>query len=142
MTGGNLRLQILGPLRIWRNGEELDPGPRQQAYLLAVLLARAGKPASINELVDLVWADRAPASATNILQKYVGALRRLLEPTVPARATGAFLRRHGSGYLFAAGADTLDVAEFRELIGAAEAAAAERRPDAALDAYKSEAKRS
>ncbi|MEU6201418.1 hypothetical protein, partial [Streptomyces sp. NPDC047061] len=41
-SGGHLRLQILGPLRIWRDGVELDPGPRQQSYLLAVLLARAG----------------------------------------------------------------------------------------------------
>jgi DNA-binding SARP family transcriptional activator len=34
-----LRLQILGPLRLWRDGVELDAGPRQQAYLLALLLA-------------------------------------------------------------------------------------------------------
>lgn len=135
MTGGNLRLQILGPLRVWRDGDELDPGPRQQAYLLAVMLARSGKPTSMNELVDLVWADHVPVSAANILQKYIGALRRLLEPTVAARATGSFLRRHGSGYLFAAGSGTLDVALFRELVGAARAGVAEERPDAALDSY-------
>ena len=35
---GALRLQILGPLRIWRDEVEFDAGPRQQAYLLALLL--------------------------------------------------------------------------------------------------------
>jgi hypothetical protein len=59
---------------------ELDPGPRQQSYLLAILLARAGKSISTSELIDLIWGDRAPSSALNILQKYVCALRRLLDP--------------------------------------------------------------
>ena len=35
-----LTLKILGPLRVWRDGVELDPGPRQQAYLLALLIGR------------------------------------------------------------------------------------------------------
>lgn len=42
----SLRLQILGPLRLWRDDVELDTGPRQQAYLLALLLAREGRPTS------------------------------------------------------------------------------------------------
>lgn len=41
---GPVRLQVLGPLRVWRDGVERDAGPRQQAYLLALLLARAGQP--------------------------------------------------------------------------------------------------
>ena len=28
-----LRLQVLGPLRVWRGTTELDAGPRQQSYL-------------------------------------------------------------------------------------------------------------
>jgi len=133
--GHHLRLQVLGPLRIWRDGVELDAGPRQQAYLLAVLVARAGKPLSTSELIDLIWADDVPASAVNILQKYVGALRRLLEPALPARGTGSYLQRHGNGYLFAAVAGMLDVVTFRELVEAAKAGVAERRPDVALDCY-------
>ncbi|MDQ7906062.1 BTAD domain-containing putative transcriptional regulator [Phytohabitans sp. ZYX-F-186] len=129
------RLQILGPLRIWRDGVELAPGPRQQAYLLAVLLARAGEPISTSELIDLIWGDDAPESAVNILQKYVGALRRLLEPAVPARETGSYLQRHRNGYLFAADPDLVDVVTFRELVAAAKGGVAEQRPDAALDRY-------
>ncbi|GAA4716114.1 BTAD domain-containing putative transcriptional regulator [Phytohabitans rumicis] len=134
-SGGHPRLQILGPLRIWRDGVELDAGPRQQAYLLAVLLARAGKPISMSELIDLIWDDDVPASALNILQKYVGALRRLLEPALPARESGLYLQRRGNGYLFAAGPGMLDVVAFRELVEAARTGVAEQRPDAALDSY-------
>ncbi|GII59764.1 hypothetical protein Pth03_81530 [Planotetraspora thailandica] len=134
-SGDNLRLQILGPLRVWRDGVELDTGPRQQAYLLALLLAHAGRPISTSALIDLIWGDDAPASALNILQKYVGAIRRILEPALPTRGTGSYLQRRGSGYLFAAGPGTLDVVTFREFVEAAKARLAEKCFDEALDCY-------
>ena len=130
--GDGLRVQVLGPLRLWRDGVELDSGPPQQAYLLALLLVRAGRPISTSELIDLIWGDDVPASAVNILQKYVGSLRRLLEPAVPARESGSYLQRRGNGYLFAANPDVLDVVRFRQLV---EAGRAHRQPDVALDHY-------
>ncbi|WP_066363040.1 ATP-binding protein [Herbidospora mongoliensis] len=130
-----LRLQILGPLRIWRDGVELDAGPRQQAYLLALLLAQAGRPISTGELIDLIWGDDAPSSALNVIQKYVGALRRALEPALLLREAGSFLQRHGGSYLFTATPGTLDLVAFRELVDAAEAALARRSREAALDHY-------
>ncbi|WP_204045656.1 ATP-binding protein [Acrocarpospora phusangensis] len=122
-------------MRLWRDGVELDAGPRQQAQLLALLLARVGHPVSTRELIDLIWADDAPASALNIIQKYVGALRRVLEPAVPARAAGAYLHRRGNAYVFSAGPGTLDLVTFRELLEAAQAALARQAPEVALDHY-------
>ncbi|MDQ7906063.1 BTAD domain-containing putative transcriptional regulator [Phytohabitans sp. ZYX-F-186] len=130
-----MTIRILGPLRLWRGDTELDPGPPQQAYLLALLLARAGQPVSAGDLIELIWGEDAPATALNVVQKYVGALRRLLEPDLRARETGSYLRRQGSGYLFVAGAGTLDLVAFRELAGAARAAAADQRREAALARY-------
>ncbi|MEV5503687.1 BTAD domain-containing putative transcriptional regulator [Nonomuraea fuscirosea] len=134
-SGNLLRLQILGPLRLWRDGVELDAGPRQQAYLLALLLAREGRLVSMGELVDLIWDDDAPASAVNVIHKYVGALRRLLEPALPIRGTGSYLRRRNNGYLFVAGTGMLDLTVFHERAHAGEAALTEQRREAALDCY-------
>jgi DNA-binding SARP family transcriptional activator/tetratricopeptide (TPR) repeat protein len=131
-TSSVLRLEILGPLRVWRGGVELDTGPRQQAYILALLLARVGRPVSTSELVDLMWGEDAPASAVNVVQKYVGTLRRLLEPALPVRGTGAYLFRRGNGYLFEPGPGMLDLAVFRGLV---RAAVAEPRAEAALGRY-------
>lgn len=128
----SLRLRILGPLRVWRDDVELDAGPRQQAYLLAVLLARVGRPVTTSELIGLLWGDEAPTSALNVIQKYVGGLRRLLEPAIPARETGSYLHRRGNAYLFSAGATTLDLVAFRELV---EAALARHHHETALDHY-------
>ncbi|MGV9385961.1 AAA family ATPase [Nonomuraea sp. NPDC003707] len=133
--GVGLRLQVLGPLRVWRDGVELDTGPRQQAYLLALLLARVGRPISASELIDLIWGDGVPSSALNIIQKYVGALRRLLEPAIPSRRTGSYLHRRGNAYLFTAPSGMLDLVAFRGLVETAKEALAEHRHETALDRY-------
>ncbi|SBS76513.1 Transcriptional regulator, putative ATPase, winged helix family (fragment) [uncultured Mycobacterium sp.] len=130
-----LRLQILGPLRIWRAGAELDAGPRQQAYLLALLLAHAGRPTSTDELVNQIWGENPPVSALNVVHKYVGALRRLLEPELLPRDSGSHLRRRGNGYLFTADPETLDLVRFRHSVATAEAALSDHRQQAALDQY-------
>ncbi|SEH53170.1 Transcriptional regulatory protein, C terminal [Mycolicibacterium rutilum] len=130
-----LRLQILGPLRIWRDGAEVDPGPRQQAALLGLLLARESRPISTAELIDLIWDENAPASAMNVLHKYVGMLRRLLEPGLQPRESGSYLLRRNNGYLFTAGLARLDLALFRRYTAAGAAAVTEHRRDAALDDY-------
>jgi len=133
--GGSVRMRILGPLRLWRDDVEVDTGPRQQAHLLTLLLVRVGEPTSTGELIELLWGDDAPVTAVNVLQKYVGALRRLLEPSLPARDAGSYLHRHGDGYVFEAGPGMLDVVAFRELLEVAGALQSERRDDDALEAY-------
>ena len=65
VTAG-LWLQVAGPLRLWRDGVEIDAGPRQQRRLLALLAVRDGQPASIADLIDLMWEIEAPPSAVNI----------------------------------------------------------------------------
>ncbi|MEU4157780.1 BTAD domain-containing putative transcriptional regulator [Actinoplanes sp. NPDC026670] len=134
MTGRGPRLQIMGPLRVWRDGVELDDlGPRQQRCLLAVLLARAGHPVSMSDLMASIWGFDAPPSAVNVIHKYVGALRRLLEPELALRTPGSYLLRGTSGYRFAAGPETLDLAEFRDLVAAGRAATG--TPEEALERY-------
>jgi DNA-binding SARP family transcriptional activator len=57
-----LRVHVLGPLRVWRDGREVDAGPRQQRSVLAFLAARAGSPVTVTEMIDLLWGRiRRPA---------------------------------------------------------------------------------
>jgi len=130
-----VRLEILGPLRLWRRGVELDAGPRQQAYLLALLVARVGHPVSTAELIDLMWGADAPPSALNVLHKYIGALRRLLEPTLPARGSSSHLLRRNDGYLFTEGTAALDLVSFRALVAAAGAESVAGNDERALESY-------
>jgi DNA-binding SARP family transcriptional activator len=130
-----VHLQILGPLRVRRGDTEVDAGPHQQRCLLALLLAREGHPVSRDELIELLWGPASPPSAMNIIQKYVGALRRVLEPGLAPRAAGSYLARHGNSYRFTAGPETLDLALFRRLVAEAKACAGRGELEGALDRY-------
>jgi DNA-binding SARP family transcriptional activator/DNA polymerase III delta prime subunit len=130
-----LRLQVLGPMRIWRDGQEVDAGPRQQALVLAVLLSRYGKPVGLGELVDAVWGENAPASAVNVLHKYIGSLRRLLEPALQTRQPGNLIVRRGNAYVCTPPPAVLDLAVFRERLAEARACAGRGEADHALDLY-------
>ena len=128
-------LRILGPLRVSRGDVEVDTGPHQQQTLLALLLAREGQNVSTHELIELLWGEESPSSALNIIHKYVGSLRRLLEPGLAPRSPGTYLARNGNAYRFRAGPETLDLVRFRRLVAEAKAAAGRDELGLALETY-------
>jgi DNA-binding SARP family transcriptional activator/tetratricopeptide (TPR) repeat protein len=117
-----MRFTVLGAVRAWRGEDELRLGPPQQRAVLALLLTAGGQPVGLSELVDLLWAADPPSSAANIVHRYIGTLRRVLEPGLPPRAAGRWLVPHAGGYRLAADADTLDLLRLRQLAGQAAAA--------------------
>jgi DNA-binding SARP family transcriptional activator/tetratricopeptide (TPR) repeat protein len=117
-----IKFTVLGAVRAWRGDTELRLGPPQQRAVLALLLAAGGQPVSLSELVDLLWAADPPASAANIVHRYIGTLRRVLEPGLPSRAAGRWLIPHAGGYRLAADEDHLDLLRLRRLAGQAAAA--------------------
>ena len=129
-----VRFSVLGPVRVWVAGVELPAGPRQQRLVLAALLARAGHPVSLDELVGLLWKEDPPRSAANAVHRYVGVLRRLLEPALPARAPGRWLVRRAGGYLLRVGPDELDLTAFRRMVRRARTA---QDPKEAVDRFVS-----
>lgn len=130
-----LQLQILGPLRVWQGDREVEHGPRQQSLLLALLLADYGRPVSIGALIQAMWSGDAPSSAVNIVHKYVGSLRRILEPDLDVRAEGRFLHRRGASYALSVDESHLDLALFRALVTEAHARRRESRARESLDSY-------
>ncbi|GAA0448816.1 SARP family transcriptional regulator [Paractinoplanes deccanensis] len=120
-----MRFTVLGPVRAWRGDIDLDLGGRQQRLVLALLLARAGTVVGLDELVDAVWEQDPPTSAVNVVHRYIGTLRRLIEPDLPVRAVGDHLVRHAAGYQLRVGEDMLDLLRFRRLVSRAR-----REPDA------------
>ncbi|HEY4454957.1 MAG TPA: tetratricopeptide repeat protein [Pseudonocardiaceae bacterium] len=119
---GTVRFTVLGPVRAWRDGVEVELGSPTRRALLAMLLVNAGQPVVIGELVGALWGQDPPDGAVNIIQRHVGLLRRLIDPSLSTRTSGDLLVRGSGGYRLAVDATSLDLLEFRELVTRAEAA--------------------
>jgi DNA-binding SARP family transcriptional activator len=118
-----VRFTILGPVGARRGNTELEIGGRQQRLVFALLLANAGSVVGLTELVDTIWNHEPPASAVNVIHRYIGTLRRLIEPDLPVRAVGTYLIRHAAGYQLRVDEESLDLLHFRRLAAQARRAA-------------------
>jgi DNA-binding SARP family transcriptional activator/tetratricopeptide (TPR) repeat protein len=125
-----VRIQVLGPLRVWHGDDEVGLGPPARRAVLGLLVLAAGEPVSRATLVDALWGERPPPSAVNVLQTHVKHLRRLLEPGRPSRAHSDLLPHVHGGYALQVDATEADLPRFRQLV--AEANAAHRDEDTAL----------
>ncbi len=134
-AGGTVRFTVLGPVRAWREGVEIELGSPTRRALLAVLLINAGQPVVIGELVGALWGQDPPDGAVNIIQRHVGLLRRLIDPSLSTRASGDLLVRGSGGYRLVVDETMLDLVEFRDLVGRAEQAAHQGDLGGATETY-------
>jgi DNA-binding SARP family transcriptional activator len=81
----------------------------------------------------VLWEQDPPGSSVNAIHKYIGSIRRLLEPDLEARASGRWLIRHGGGYRLAADENMSDLIAFRRMVKDARSARAEGCPADAFD---------
>ena len=75
MSDHGLRFSILGPVRAWRDGDEVEIGSPQQRLVLAVLLLAEGRTVGQDHLLDAVWADDPPRTAVSTLRTYISRWR-------------------------------------------------------------------
>ncbi|MEV0036438.1 BTAD domain-containing putative transcriptional regulator [Streptomyces sp. NPDC050804] len=118
MSSTTMSFTVLGPVRAWRGLTEIPLGSPQQRVVMAALLLRQGAPVSAEDLVDAVWGDGPPASATNALRIYVHRLRRCLEPA--DKRSEPVIESVGSGYRVCLASDALDLAVFQGRVAEAQ----------------------
>jgi DNA-binding SARP family transcriptional activator len=76
--GAAVHLRVLGPLAVTGSGQPVHLGPARQRAVLALLVLHRESGARIDELMDLLWFGRPPASAASGVHRYISRLRRLL----------------------------------------------------------------
>ena len=68
---------LLGPVQARDDsGEVVDLGARARRTALAALAEDVGRVVSVDALIERLWGEDAPATATNIVQAYVAKLAR------------------------------------------------------------------
>lgn len=114
--------RILGPLEaLAADGEPVSLGGQRQRAVLTLLLLRANHVVSTDFLVDSLWGERPPRTATTSLHNAISALRRVLGPNV--------LVTQPPGYRLVVEPDALDLNRFERLAAAAREAEGEERAE-------------
>ena len=104
-------------MEVWRDAQPLDLGGAKPRTLLSALALSAGRPVSVDALLDLLWGDSAPPGATTTLQAYVSGLRKVLEPARERRSPATVLVTISPGYALRLPADAVDTQRFVTLVG-------------------------
>jgi YVTN family beta-propeller protein len=115
--------RILGPLEVEDDGRVVSLGGSKQRALLALLLLRANKVVPRDRLIDDIWGERAPETATTALQGYVSGLRKAL-------GAERILTR-APGYLLQVDPEAVDLGRFERLVRDGRAALAAGDPERA-----------
>jgi len=114
-------LRVLGPLEVaGRDGPVMLGAPRVRTLLAALAIHRPTA-CSTDALIDALWGDSPPASASKLLQVYVSQLRRILPPGIRV-VTGT------TGYSLELDPADMDAAEFERLLADGRAALAAANP--------------
>jgi YVTN family beta-propeller protein len=117
--------RLLGAIEAVADGISLPLGGPRQRSVLADLVMHAGRTVPAAQLIDDVWGECPPASATHTLETYVSRLRQVL--STPSSAAPLLTRP--TGYVLEVPPEHVDVWQFRDL--AARGSAAADRGDAA-----------
>jgi YVTN family beta-propeller protein len=122
--------RILGPLEVCQDGRVLALGGDRQRALLAMLLLHPNAPVSADELIDGLWGERPPRSASNALRVHVSRLRTAFEDggEQPAVRSNGLVSTHGHGYALRVDPGELDVDRFRDLAELGRKALADNDP--------------
>src|SRR3954453_15703548 len=106
-----MQLRVLGPIDVSTDGRSLNLGGAKQRAVLAMLCLEANQVVSADRLVDGLWGEQPPSSATKMVQTYVWPLRRIL-----AEDPGAEIVTRGRGYELHVDEDAVDVRRFERLM--------------------------
>jgi YVTN family beta-propeller protein len=103
-----VEIRILGPMEVISAGAPAAlGGPKQRAFLAALVLAR-GKSLSVERLVDMLWGESPPPTASKTVHVYVSRLRKVLGE--------AAILTSGSAYRLVVDPEAVDAWRFERLL--------------------------
>jgi DNA-binding SARP family transcriptional activator len=105
-------VRVFGPLEASVDGRPVPLGGAKRRALFAMLALDVGSVVSVERLIDGLWGERPPATATKLVQVYVSQLRRVLA----GAHQGAAIVTRGRGYELRIDPDAVDAARFEQLV--------------------------
>ena len=107
--------RILGPIEALDEGRDLAPAGSKQRALLALLLLHPNETLPVERLIDELWGEDPPATATRTVHAHVSRLRKALRAGGDNDADGAIVTRE-RGYQLVLDPERLDAHRFERLV--------------------------
>jgi predicted ATPase/DNA-binding SARP family transcriptional activator len=114
-----MQYEILGEIRVLRAGTPIRVGGPMALRLLAALLVDAPRAVERDTLIERLWGDDPPSTATTALQVHVSRLRQILEPGNRGGAC-SLLRTTDDGYGLVIDPAQIDAEHFESSVRRAE----------------------
>jgi len=118
--GYRLRVQTLGPFRLWRGKEEVAPDAWQREkarHLFQFLITHRRRFLDRDQIVEMMWPGLDVETGRRDFKVALSTLRQVLEPNREPGAPSAYVAREGSRYGLRRGADlSIDAARFEALV--------------------------
>ena len=96
-------LLVLGPVEVRNQGEPVSIGGPKQRSIMALLVAEAGHPVSVDRIIEDVYGEEAPEGARRSVQTLVSMIRREL---------GDVVQQAAGGYVLTVEAEAIDAVRF------------------------------
>ncbi|MCY0929263.1 BTAD domain-containing putative transcriptional regulator [Streptomyces sp. H27-H1] len=130
LLGSDVRFNILGPLEGWAGEARIRLSGQIHERVLVTLLLEPGGVVPVVRLVEAVWDEEPPVTASHQVRKAVADLRRRIPDG------GRLIITDGPGYRAEVGASQLDLHEFLAHIQEARQSAAAGRTREAADSLR------
>ncbi|MFD4669596.1 BTAD domain-containing putative transcriptional regulator [Lentzea sp. NPDC058450] len=107
-----VEFELLGHVRAFLDGAEVDLGPAQRQSVLVALLMSASPDVQMDRLAARVWEDQPPPGAAGTLRAHISRLRRTFRGALQ-------IDRGRLGYVVHTDESAIDVVAFRDLVARA-----------------------
>ncbi|MFI7447317.1 BTAD domain-containing putative transcriptional regulator [Nonomuraea sp. NPDC049714] len=116
MTGSNSEAhvvcQVLGHVDLLTGISWCDQMQRQTRAVLGLLVNARGNRLTVSRIAELIWGEKAPSSANDVVYKHIRKLRGMLGPGADAVLKSA----RSAGYWLDPARCSIDAVNFRDLV--------------------------
>ena len=119
--------RILGSTEVLDGARRVAVPTGRGRSLLALLVLHAGEAVAADRIIDALWGEDPPPTASTVLQGLVSRLRRALEPGRAKGGRSELLETVGGGYRLAIDPQSVDANRFKQMVDQARGAPTEAR---------------
>ena len=130
-----MEFRILGHLEALDGGRVVTPRGIKQRSLLALLVLHANETLSTDRLIDELWGEHPPTTATKTLQVHISHLRKTLAGET-GNGSGDIIVTREHGYELRLDPEHLDSHQFELLVAEGRSELAQGRPERAVQALE------